>query len=167
MRGFSILEILVALAIISISVSVITVPEKLWEKNSVIFHLKTARFVSFIKRQKIRLICQPKMIRAHTPLVLHGCRVQCSPIVFHPSGFVTPAGHLLLNCGSRMWKITVSPLGRIRILELRPKQAMGNKKDYQHNNPCDEHIPFSHTALKGLNIGNNPENKCEKSFVVC
>lgn len=153
-RGFSLVEIMLMLALLSLFATLITVPEKLWEKKAVILHIKTARFVSYIKRERIPLLCSPGQIKAHRVLPLHRCQAKCSPIVFHPSGFVTPAGHILLSCGSRKWKITVSPLGRIRVFELGTKKTVGDKEYHKHNNPGNYDIPSPHPSFKGSKIRN-------------
>ena len=127
MRGYSLLELMVALLILGM-VTYLAIPASgfSWEKDAVFHSLVRARWASIFRGEKIRVSCGGNSLFATEEVHLKLCKLRCSPMIFHPSGFVTPAGSVYLTCGGRKWRFAVSALGRIRILELRTKKAMGD-----------------------------------------
>ncbi len=126
MRGFSLIEVLVVLAIVSIPVFFLVRPGRTWKRDAVLTKLRAAKVTSLIGREKIPVLCSGDKLILKSELKLKGCRVSCKKIVFHPSGYVAPTGHIDLLCEGKGWRFIISLLGRIRILELGTKKAMRN-----------------------------------------
>ncbi len=127
MRGYSLLELMVALLILGM-VIYLTIPASgfSWEKDAVFHALVRARWASIFRGEKIRVSCRENSLFTVEEVHLRLCKLRCSRIIFHPSGFVTPAGSVYLTCGRRKWRFAVSALGRIRILEFGTQKAMGD-----------------------------------------
>ncbi len=119
MKGYSLIELLVVVFIFSLLLYMAapSVTPK-GEREAVYQELLRVKWTSVLGKRKIKVKCQGNIFKGVERIRLQLCAVSCNSMVFHPSGYVTPAGTLTLNCGSRTWKFVVSTLGRVRILEL-------------------------------------------------
>jgi len=126
-RGYSLLELLVVVFIISLLITlVLPARSPSWEREAVYQQLVRARWASVFSRKKVEIRCFGNELQAMETLSLRVCSVSCNAVVFHPSGYVTPAGSLILRCGNRRWRFVISALGRIRVLKFGAQEAVGN-----------------------------------------
>ncbi len=130
MRGYNLLEMTIALFIASLILYMGAFSGgPSWDKEAVYQTMVRAKWASMFQRRKIKLTCSGKDISGSERVHLRLCQASCNPVVFHPSGYVTPAGSLYLLCGERGWKFVISALGRIRVLEFRAKKTVGDEEN--------------------------------------
>ncbi|MCD6455151.1 MAG: hypothetical protein J7L62_07620 [Candidatus Aminicenantes bacterium] len=118
MKGFSLLELLLILLLLSVPLFFISPDSVYVERQAIFMLLNEAKFSSVLKHRKVEIYCNKGVFSSSQKIYLKKCRVLCKKIVFRPSGYVVPSGHIILSCGTRKWKFVISTLGRIRVFEL-------------------------------------------------
>ncbi len=130
MRGYSLMELLVVIFIFSLLLY-LAVPSATarGEREAIYQELLRAKWTSVLGGRKVKVKCEGNIFKGVDRVRLKLCTVSCNRMVFHPSGYVTPAGSLMLQCGAQTWKLVVSALGRVRIFKLGAQKAVGDEED--------------------------------------